>query len=424
MGENKSSSNACGNLDSIPLDKVAISQSCLNIEDKVRSNLFPWNGQFSPQLIATLLETYARESDFVLDPFMGSGTVLVEAARLRHPAFGVDVNPAPYKIASTYRFVGVGKQQRTKVLDHIDNRLNQSFPGVWFNSDTTPMPEENIKRELVSIFEQIASKDSNDLINQLSGIVIEALIVLVDFFKPNLTTERIFASWGKLRKCILDLPYSNQKIAMANSDARQLPLTDSQVDLVITSPPYINVFNYHQKYRESMEAIGWDLLRVARSEIGSNRKHRGNRYLTVVQYCLDMASVFSELTRVCRPGARLIFIVGKESNVRKTPFYNGDLVARITQRCLGLKVVCRQERFFTNRFGTKIYEDILHFQNIQVSSAIATPKEIAYEILSEACGYAPDESRSDLLDALERVDSVEESPIYEPIVELPIEGVA
>lgn len=45
--------------------------------------------------------------------------------------------------------------------------------------------------------------------------------------------------------------------------------------LVLTSPPYINVYNYHQQYRASAEALGWDLLEVAKTEIGSNRKHPG-----------------------------------------------------------------------------------------------------------------------------------------------------
>ncbi len=46
------------------------------IENMERSNPFPWNGQFSPQLVETLLQTYAPSGGFMLDPFLGSGTVL------------------------------------------------------------------------------------------------------------------------------------------------------------------------------------------------------------------------------------------------------------------------------------------------------------------------------------------------------------
>jgi hypothetical protein len=37
-----------------------------------------------------------------------------------------------------------------------------------------------------------------------------------------------------------------------------------------------------------MEVLGFDILKVAASEIGSNRRNRGNRFITVIQYALDM----------------------------------------------------------------------------------------------------------------------------------------
>ena len=46
--------------ETIPLDPGTISRVRLNIDGKERSNLFPWNGQFSPQLVEVLLETYSQ----------------------------------------------------------------------------------------------------------------------------------------------------------------------------------------------------------------------------------------------------------------------------------------------------------------------------------------------------------------------------
>ena len=67
------------------------------------------------------------------------------------------------------------------------------------------------------------------------------------------------------------------------ADARRLPIEDDSIEGVITSPPYINVFNYHQNYRRAVELLGWKPLEASRSEIGANRKHRANRFFTVVQ---------------------------------------------------------------------------------------------------------------------------------------------
>src|SRR5260370_2118975 len=89
------------NFDGVRLDKTTIAQQLLNIDNKQRSNLFPWNGQFSPQLIEVLLRTYAPKKGLVLEPFAGSGTVLCEAGCLGLPVLGAGINPAACKMAPT-----------------------------------------------------------------------------------------------------------------------------------------------------------------------------------------------------------------------------------------------------------------------------------------------------------------------------------
>ena len=58
-----------------------------------------WTAKFIPQIPARIIEQHTREGDAVLDPFMGCGTTLVEAAVRRRPAFGTDINPLAVKIA-------------------------------------------------------------------------------------------------------------------------------------------------------------------------------------------------------------------------------------------------------------------------------------------------------------------------------------
>jgi len=57
-----------------------IPQEKLNILTKTRSNPLAWRGQFSPQLIEAILNTYCLPNSIILDPFAGSGTVLLEDA--------------------------------------------------------------------------------------------------------------------------------------------------------------------------------------------------------------------------------------------------------------------------------------------------------------------------------------------------------
>ena len=76
-----------------PLDRTSLPQGALDVAQRVRTNPLPWTGQFSPQLVEKLLAAYAPRHGAVLDPFAGSGTSLVEAARLDLPACGATSTP-------------------------------------------------------------------------------------------------------------------------------------------------------------------------------------------------------------------------------------------------------------------------------------------------------------------------------------------
>ena len=52
-----------------------------------------YRGNCSPYVIRNLLLRYSKEGDWVLDQFVGGGTLLVEAKLLSRNAVGVDVNP-------------------------------------------------------------------------------------------------------------------------------------------------------------------------------------------------------------------------------------------------------------------------------------------------------------------------------------------
>ena len=106
-----------------PLD-----QAHLDIDDKKRANLLAWRGQFSPQFVQAILENYADKDDVVLDPFVGSGTVLVESAYLGHEAFGYEVNPAAELLAKVYTFASYNKKERNSLISSTDRYLSKFIP--------------------------------------------------------------------------------------------------------------------------------------------------------------------------------------------------------------------------------------------------------------------------------------------------------
>lgn len=395
-----------------PLDTSEVPQSDLNIENKLRSNPLAWNGQFSPQLIQVLFNAYTEPGTTVFDPFLGSGTVLLEAGRAGLTASGTEINPAAVVLSQTYRLINVPRDLRRTHLNAVQRLLRREFPNnlpLFQNPQEAPrqLGVEGIKSRLAELLPAVEER--------LQYQLLETLVALLDFHKPDLSVEKVFTTWSKLTQLVLELPYSQGLIEVYHADARKTPLPASSVDLVVTSPPYINVFNYHQQYRASMEAMNWNLLKVARSEIGSNRKHRGNRFLTVIQYCLDMAQTFYEITRICRPSSRLIFVVGRESAVRGARIFNGEIVAEIAHRVLGFNLILRQERVFLNRFGQDIFEDILHFSPPSSRSSgdfLTGARGIAEDVLEATYLIAPDGAKDDVKSALQAIEAVKPSPIF------------
>jgi DNA modification methylase len=380
-----------------------IPQEKLDIIEKNRANLFAWRGQFSPQLIETILTYYCPSNSVILDPFVGSGTVLLEASYLSLEAYGFEINPAAYIMSLTYEFIN--DSQKKEVLKNLRNIIDQEFPLRIFEvSDQV----ENLVDKL---------QNTRNMLPDRSKVLFDALVIILDVCKNKITQEFIQKKFSHLSNIITNLPYSQKPIRVGLSDARSLPLKNNQIDFVVTSPPYINVFNYHQNYRQSAEILGWDLLKIAKSEIGSNRANRSNRFYTVVQYCLDMGDILKELARVSKQQARIVLIVGQESNVLGVPFYNADIIEKIGIKAKLFQKVLRQKRKFKNKFGKVIIEDIINFINLnnQVSQEVIEQisREVAFEVLESSRLFVSSENQLFLESAIAKVNNIQKTPILD-----------
>lgn len=385
-----------------------VPQALLNIENKTRSNLFAWRGQFSPQLIEYLLEAYCPPDSVVLDPFAGSGTVLYETAKIHLAAFGYEIAPSAWSFAKLCEFANVPSSERDETILELRDRIDAEFPIVIFR-EREPSVEE-IETKTIRIGESLSEQ---------AKVLFGALVVILDIYNNRVTSDFVQGKFAALTKLVQRLPYSDRQIKADLQDARSLPLQSSSIDFVVTSPPYINVFNYHQNYRRSVEMLGWNPLRVARSEIGSNRANRGNRFYTVIQYCIDMADALYELARVLQPSGRAIVILGYESRVLGTPFYNADIIERIACGSEMFDIVLRQQRVFTNRFGVSIREDVLNLQRatyrIADRPATALGRSVAKEALDAATATVPQNNYPLLIDAVSRIDKIAGTPVFDSL---------
>ena len=86
-------------------------------------------GNFVPQIPNQLLKRYTKKGDWVLDPFCGSGTTLIEAAKLNRNAFGIELNCDMVK--------------KTNILCERLKSINTCFQG-----DNTKINYNKIKQKL------------------------------------------------------------------------------------------------------------------------------------------------------------------------------------------------------------------------------------------------------------------------------------
>lgn len=62
-------------------------------------DFYPYPARLSPAIARTLIQHYSVPGDWVLDPFMGAGTTVIEALAAGRRAIGVDINAIAYELA-------------------------------------------------------------------------------------------------------------------------------------------------------------------------------------------------------------------------------------------------------------------------------------------------------------------------------------
>lgn len=378
-----------------------LSRDALDLKEKARTSVFPWRGQFSPELIANIYNAYCSQDAVVLDPFCGSGTVLYEAGLTNLQAIGIELNPAAYLLSKTYELINLKPDELAGYLSSFILKIENTF-SISSPLDTSMVFDYDLK------IEELKNK-----LNNVEKVLLNAFIILLNIDEEKISITKIDSALSKISNAVRDFPHSDKPIGVVLGDSRDIPLDKETIDFVVTSPPYINVFNYHQNYRKSAEYLGWDLLKIARSEIGSNRANRGNRFLTVIQYCIDMELTLNELHRVLKDDGKMIFVVGHQSNVLGVPFYNAKIITEIAIQSGLFDLVLVQSREFKNKFGKMIREDLLHLRKLSVKDFDKdVGRQIASKELTNGLAFVEEKNNELLLQAIQRCKTSTGTPVY------------
>jgi SAM-dependent methyltransferase len=348
-------------------------------------HLHPFPARMAPELALSAMQGLA-EGALILDPMVGSGTVLRNAAHHGFNAIGVDADPLAVLIsrASSMHIdsprvkmlVGqIVETARSFRLVDIDlpwidgSEETRAFINFWFGAK-----QRNDLRKLAFAIhqaERVARNPSKKLFAfikvALSRIIITkengaSLARDVSHSRPHKVKDSsdfdVVKAFGKSVEQMLRIAESTPVRldgTVMQGDARQLfGVGNNSVDLVVTSPPYLNAIDYLRGHRLSLVWLGYgiDKLRRIRSEsIGSERKldtqleeailgiksqmigdqdlSRRNSGL-IERYAHDIHKMTGEISRVLKPTGRAVLVVG-DCNVQSRFVSNSKGIAAAAQ---------------------------------------------------------------------------------------------
>lgn len=289
---------------------------------------YPYKGKFHGQMVKALINFMGVEQDgLVLDPFVGSGTTLVECATLGVPSIGIDINPAlcivsqikvdslsivypdfqrelakikPLSIFQYFNgkliegnkwhlgFKEIDKDVRLLLSESWEQQFPDGFtktlPEAWRNllflcylhalSDYTYLKSTSKAMP----FEEFFIRDLNEYLDTLSG------------------TYRVFQ----------DRHIRVQAPKVLFGTALELPLAADSVDGIITSPPYSIALDYIRNDQHLLDYLGIDTSELREQMVGL--KGRNEEKLKL--YWADMKKSLREMGRVLKPGCYAAILLG------------------------------------------------------------------------------------------------------------------
>lgn len=294
-------------------------------DHKFTHYLFRFPAKFHPPAVRCLISRFSQPGDLLLDPFCGSGTLLVEALTNARQAIGVDVDPVAVFISRVKSrpippkhleraFVQLQREIRTirrspseyDRLIHEDlsptsiQRLQGRFsippiPNIdhWFRTYvtidlarlrqvllTTPFPSE-IRSFFMACFASIIRNASNADPVPVSGLEVTKHMRELDQRGRRIDPFALFE--GKVVKEInsmselFNYAKSGGARAYRGNAARLLRhVSPRSIDTIITSPPYNTAVDYYRRHTLEMYWLNMvrsqdDRLALIRQYIGRER---------------------------------------------------------------------------------------------------------------------------------------------------------
>ncbi len=348
-------------------------------------SIHQYMGKYVPQLVSYYLERDLNNCKFLLDPFVGSGTTLVEANLHGIPSLGIDTSEFNTMLSN----VKITKYNTSKLQEEINDiylktenkvlsRSNDKSPRSRSLTRSTYLQTWYVQSALQTllIYKKIIKnyKHQNVLNIILSRAARSSRLVPhfeVDFPKKPQTKDYFCYKHSRIchpttnalhfikRYCkdVLNRLDEFQNIrknvytkaVCADSRVYKFSKNISNVDGIITSPPYVGLIDYHEQHRYAYELL--NIKDRSSTEIGT--KQNGVSGKAVLTYKENITKVFKNIadTILDRNNGVVIIIVNDKLNLYDDIMNDAGLgISRRFKREVNRRSGRRQSSF---------YEDII-----------------------------------------------------------------